>query len=320
MTTSASTPSVAAAQASAWAWLPAETPITPLPRSSAVSDRIRLSAPRALNEPVCWNSSAFRYRPGPRLRDVNVGVRWTAPSIVRGRTAHIVRRDGRVRHQAMVVDRAGDENAAMNRDRPPLPVRVVVTDDLARSRVTVFFRLLLALPHLVVVTLWGIAALAVSVVLWLALVVEGKAPDDAAVVRRLVSPLLGAGERLRPPRCGAVPAIRWCGRGIRSISRSTRRGSSRVVVPPHGSFSRSRPSSWSVHSVEAPGSATSRGSARRAPNRTGPWAPARSASPRRRRCSCGSPHSCSADRLAACATSSSTASATRHRRSRSSCS
>ena len=46
--------------------------------------------------------------------------------------------------------------------RPALPIRIVVTDDLERSRVTVFFRLLLAIPHLVVVALWGIAAFAVA--------------------------------------------------------------------------------------------------------------------------------------------------------------
>jgi hypothetical protein len=58
----------------------------------------------------------------------------------------------------------------------PLPIRLVVTDDLERSRVTVLFRLLLALPHLIVLLLWGIAAFAVAVVLWIALLVEGKAP------------------------------------------------------------------------------------------------------------------------------------------------
>ncbi len=61
-------------------------------------------------------------------------------------------------------------------DDEHLPIRIVVTDDLERSRVTVFFRLLLALPHLIVVLLWGIAAFAVTIILWLALVVEGKAP------------------------------------------------------------------------------------------------------------------------------------------------
>ena len=38
------------------------------------------------------------------------------------------------------------------------PVRLVVADDLRRTRVTVFFRLILALPHLVWVTLFGLAA------------------------------------------------------------------------------------------------------------------------------------------------------------------
>jgi len=64
---------------------------------------------------------------------------------------------------------------ATNEERP-LPIRLVVTDDLERSRLTVFFRLLLALPHLIVVLLWGVAAFAVAVVLWIALLFEGKAP------------------------------------------------------------------------------------------------------------------------------------------------
>ena len=36
--------------------------------------------------------------------------------------------------------------------------------------------LLLAIPHLIVVSLWGVAAFAVSVILWLALLFEGRAP------------------------------------------------------------------------------------------------------------------------------------------------
>lgn len=60
--------------------------------------------------------------------------------------------------------------------QPPLPIRVVVTDDLERSRVTVFFRLLLAIPHLIVVLFWGLAAFAVTVIVWFALVFEEKAP------------------------------------------------------------------------------------------------------------------------------------------------
>ena len=78
----------------------------------------------------------------------------------------------------MVVDRRRGENAHVDDEHAPLPIRIVVTDDLERSRLTVFFRIILAIPHLVVVTLWGIAAVAVSVVLWLALVFEGKAPHS----------------------------------------------------------------------------------------------------------------------------------------------
>ena len=36
------------------------------------------------------------------------------------------------------------------------PVQVVVEDDLQRSRLTVFFRLLLAIPHFIWFVLWSI--------------------------------------------------------------------------------------------------------------------------------------------------------------------
>ena len=76
----------------------------------------------------------------------------------------------------MVVDRGNSENAHMDDEAAPLPIRVVVTDDLERSRLTVFFRLILAIPHLVLVTLWGLAAAAVTVIVWLSLLIAGKAP------------------------------------------------------------------------------------------------------------------------------------------------
>jgi hypothetical protein len=56
------------------------------------------------------------------------------------------------------------------------PVRLVVTDDLARRRLTVLVRLVLALPHLVWVTLFGMAALTLAFVVWLAVVFERRAP------------------------------------------------------------------------------------------------------------------------------------------------
>jgi hypothetical protein len=57
------------------------------------------------------------------------------------------------------------------------PVQLVVTDDLKRSRLTVFFRLLLAIPHLLWLLLWGIAAFFVAIVGWFAALIKGQLPD-----------------------------------------------------------------------------------------------------------------------------------------------
>ncbi|HEU0246212.1 MAG TPA: DUF4389 domain-containing protein [Gaiellaceae bacterium] len=59
------------------------------------------------------------------------------------------------------------------------PIRLVVRDEeLRRSRLTVFFRLLLAIPLFVWVTLRGIAAFVVAFVLWLAVLIEGTTPES----------------------------------------------------------------------------------------------------------------------------------------------
>ncbi|HZO97735.1 MAG TPA: DUF4389 domain-containing protein [Gaiellaceae bacterium] len=56
------------------------------------------------------------------------------------------------------------------------PVGLIVTDDLRRSRLTVFLRLLLAIPHFVLLYLWGIAV-AVSVLCsWLVALFAGRVP------------------------------------------------------------------------------------------------------------------------------------------------
>jgi hypothetical protein len=59
---------------------------------------------------------------------------------------------------------------------PPHPIRIGVTDDRRRSRLTVFFRLLLALPHLVWFTLWSIAAWLVAIASWFATLALGRTP------------------------------------------------------------------------------------------------------------------------------------------------
>lgn len=60
---------------------------------------------------------------------------------------------------------------------PAPPVRLVVRDDaLARHRLTVLFRLVLALPLVVWVTLRGLTAVVVAVGNWLAVLIERRAP------------------------------------------------------------------------------------------------------------------------------------------------
>ncbi len=56
------------------------------------------------------------------------------------------------------------------------PVRLLVTDDLRRSRLTVFFRLLLALPHFVWIVLWTIAVVPAAIVAWFATLATGRPP------------------------------------------------------------------------------------------------------------------------------------------------
>jgi Domain of unknown function (DUF4389) len=59
---------------------------------------------------------------------------------------------------------------------PEHPVRLSVEDDLRRSRLTVFFRLLLALPHFVWLLLWTIAAFLAVIATWFATLVTGRPP------------------------------------------------------------------------------------------------------------------------------------------------
>jgi hypothetical protein len=58
----------------------------------------------------------------------------------------------------------------------PHPIRIVVNDDLERSRLTVFFRLLLAIPHFVWFALWSIAAFFAAFANWVATLVSGRPP------------------------------------------------------------------------------------------------------------------------------------------------
>jgi hypothetical protein len=54
------------------------------------------------------------------------------------------------------------------------PVRLTVTDDLRRSRLTVFFRLLLAIPHLLWLLLWGAVVSMAVFAQWFIVLFTGK--------------------------------------------------------------------------------------------------------------------------------------------------
>jgi uncharacterized protein DUF4389 len=58
----------------------------------------------------------------------------------------------------------------------PHPIRVVVTDDLGRNRLTVFFRLILAIPHFIWLLLWTIAAIVAAIANWVATLARGISP------------------------------------------------------------------------------------------------------------------------------------------------
>jgi hypothetical protein len=60
----------------------------------------------------------------------------------------------------------------------PHPVRLVVNDDGKRSRLTVFFRLILAIPHGIWINLWKIAIYVVAFINWWVTLFWGRTPDD----------------------------------------------------------------------------------------------------------------------------------------------
>ena len=56
------------------------------------------------------------------------------------------------------------------------PIGLVVDDDLSRNRLTVFFRLLLAIPQVIWLGVWAFAAALALVIAWFAALVTGEVP------------------------------------------------------------------------------------------------------------------------------------------------
>jgi hypothetical protein len=59
----------------------------------------------------------------------------------------------------------------------PHPIHLVVDDDLERNRRTVFFRLILAIPHFIFWALWSLAVSLVVIVAWVVGIFAGRIPD-----------------------------------------------------------------------------------------------------------------------------------------------
>src|SRR6478609_754456 len=60
---------------------------------------------------------------------------------------------------------------------PDHPVRIRVIEDLSRNRLTVFFRLLLAIPHLIWLFLWTLGVIVVAFIAWFVVLFRGRMPD-----------------------------------------------------------------------------------------------------------------------------------------------
>ena len=63
--------------------------------------------------------------------------------------------------------------------REAYPIRQVVTDDLVRNRLTVAFRLILVIPHLIWLGLWAIAAIVLWPIVWVWTLIAGQSPEWA---------------------------------------------------------------------------------------------------------------------------------------------
>ena len=158
------------------------------------------------------------------------------------RAGDVVGRDGRAGHRVIVVDRRTSENARVDEEQPtPDPHR-----RHRRPRAVTGHGLLPPAPRHP--TPARRAPLGHRGVRGDDHPLDrarrrGEGAAHAAGVRGVVPPLRHSGERVHPSRSRAVSVLWQARRGIRSTSRSTSPPGSRAAGLPHGSCSRSRPSS-----------------------------------------------------------------------------
>jgi hypothetical protein len=129
----------------------------------SVADDVELPGPARANrrvEAVC----------------VQLGCETRGPFVVAASDGAVQDLDGHI----VSVPPARDGGASGGRPRlageMDHPIKLVVTDDLRRSRLTVFFRLLLAIPHFIWIYLWAIAAAVVLLIAWFAALFTKRVP------------------------------------------------------------------------------------------------------------------------------------------------
>ena len=87
------------------------------------------------------------------------------------------------------------------------PIRLEVDDDLRRSRLTVFFRLLLAIPHIMWLWLWGARRALAWFAAWFATLFAGQSPDGAAPLPQRLYALPDARHRLSDAVANPFPGF-----------------------------------------------------------------------------------------------------------------
>jgi hypothetical protein len=68
-------------------------------------------------------------------------------------------------------------DAGMTATQHQHPIRLIVNDDLQRNRLTVFFRLILAIPLILWAILWSVIAMLAYIVNWFATLFMGRSPE-----------------------------------------------------------------------------------------------------------------------------------------------
>jgi hypothetical protein len=100
------------------------------------------------------------------------------PRGMRNLSAYALRYTAEVYLYVLLVTRtypSSDPTLPPEAGRPPFrPVRLAVTDDRRRSRLTTFFRFFLTVPHFVWISLWAVAAFFAAVANWFVVLVRGQ--------------------------------------------------------------------------------------------------------------------------------------------------